>query len=1438
MPIETRRLFECEHLDQMPKLKDLMVFMKKRLTILEMSPEVRKPPLAMPRAFIATEAKAEPRPQFSPQNTCPYCKNMHRIHQCPDFIAMNPHQRHDVITNAKLCLACLGPHMRSQCKSTYSCRTCHDRSHHSLLHMSASPKGENSSSKQPAHSSPASTTVLLGTAAAQVQCSSGYWHTIRLILDPGSMTNFISSSLAQTLNLPLLPTQNLVTGLGHTPVQTSRKCTNLKLCPVNSSHLPMLTINATVIPTISSEIPVKPVPIHIADRFQNLADYSIFHKTSKVDILLGAAHLADILLPGQPIIPGQPSCWPTVFGNVLLGEIPNSEPLQSQQSLFVNSQDDFLCNQLKQFWETEEIPAKKFASPEDLYCEKHFEETHTRNKSGQFIVRLPFKTSPSLIGSTRDTALKQFHSLERKLDKNERLKGMYHANIQDYVNKEQIEVAATPSAIVLPHHAILKESSSSPLRVVFNASQPSTSNQTLNNTMFIGPKLQHDVGDILLLFRMNAVAICGDIRQMYRAVLIHPEDRRYQHIFWRFSQDEPVQEWELKRLTFGFAPASYLAQKCLRTLAVTEKDKYPAACQALFDSCYVDDIVTGAATPQEALELCEELVALLSSGGFELKKFASSSPEVLAHIPPEDQEQSLVLHDTSTIKVLGLRWDPKVDCFRYTITIKPQVTVTKRTLLSHVASIFDINGYLTHLVIFLKILLQKIWITKGDWDDPLPSHLLSEWNDFVHELPCLADLMIPRYISSAEAVQYQLIGFSDASSAAMSAVIYLHTTCSNGSILINLLRAKSKVAPLKTMSIPRLELSAAFLLVKLIKSLDHFIKSLKIESITCFSDSTTTLAWIQTPPYLLKTYAANRVAAIVETIDPSHWRYVPTSLNPADLATRGLLPTQVMSQYEFWFHGPEFLHDDRSTWPASPTLPATDKLPELKPNVVLISQDKPVPAMISLIEKYSSLTKLQHVVAWMFRFISNCRKKEEDRFHDFLSPAELDSAMSACVLATQQYYFAEVMSDLRHDKPILGPLKNLSPFLSSSGSLMVGGRLKNAPLTLSSKHPKLLPAKCHLSKLIVDYLHLYSLHGGARIIQSLLQRQYWIVGARNLIKQRVFACLKCYKLSVTVSPPYMGDLPISRFAQGRCFINTAIDFAGPYLLKTGPRRNSPITKSYMVVFVCMATKAVHLELANSLNLESCLAALDRFIARRGKPSHMYSDQGSNFKASARHLTEVQQYLKIANPHLNQQLSSRGIFWHFNPAGAPNFSGLAEAGVKSAKHHLSRLLNGRPLYQEEITTLLCEVEACLNSRPLGFLSTVPDDRFDYLTPGHFLVGAPLLARPEYDVSDETFTSLCRWKLLTKINQTLWRRWSTEYLHSQIQRLKWHKKTPNLKVGDPVFIVGENVPPRDWLLSRVVKVTHGADGIVRVAQVQGRHGLLTRPASKLCPLPVLH
>lgn len=913
IPLESRRLFEHELLshDRIPTTKDLMSFIKNRLTILEISPSIdsRKP--------VSSDIK--PTLRLSSTNTpmsaiCPVCKKGHRIHQCNQFIDMTSTQRQQAVLSAKLCFACLGPHPRSQCKSTFSCRLCHNRSHHTLLHQPSGTKFESNPKIVGAIASaqlncqPSNTSsVLLGTAFAQVQCASGLWHKVRLFVDPGSMVDFVTSSLVQTLGLEKTHTNGHVTGLGQTPISTLQSTVKFSLAPMGSEPTPLLELNATVIPTITAKMPSSPVPPQLANQFKNLADYSIFQKPSKVDILLGAAHLSEILLAGQAIIPGEPSCWPTIFGNILIGKIPNQCPDSHSTSHFVQSQEE-LNHQLKMFWEVEEATPRCFTDPDEDAVDKHFSSTHQRNEFGQFIVRLPFKDSAlTNLGSTRQIAMRQLQATERKLSRDSHIKQLYHENMRSYIDQDQMEPASNPSPYVLPHHAIVKnDSSSHPVRIVFNASQISDTKKTLNQCMYSGPKLQKDVGDIILQFRLRAVALCCDIRQMYRAIIIHPDDRQFQHIFWRFDSDQPVTEWELKRLTFGFTPASYIAQKCLYVLAASHEDIYPDAADVINKCCYVDDIVCSTNSPDDAMKLCQDLVSLLQSGGFELKKFTSSHHEVLANIPVEDQEPSLAL-DGDTLKVLGLQWDPKKDAFYYNVNIKSSDIITKRLILSNVASIFDVNGYITHLVIFLKILLQKIWISHGNWDDPLSPPLLDAWKNFVQELPLLADLKIPRYISSPHVINYQIVAFADASTAAYAAMVYLRITCDDGSIFINLLRAKSKVAPLKTISVPRLELCAAHLLVKVLTSLESFLVTVNpISNITCFTDSTTVLAWLQTPPHQLKTFVANRVAAITDVAPPSQWRHVPTNHNPADLATRGLLPSHVLDQYDFWFHGPKF----------------------------------------------------------------------------------------------------------------------------------------------------------------------------------------------------------------------------------------------------------------------------------------------------------------------------------------------------------------------------------------------------------------------------------------------------------------------------------------------------------------------------------------------------
>jgi hypothetical protein len=400
---------------------------------------------------------------------------------------------------------------------------------------------------------------------------------------------------------------------------------------------------------------------------------------------------------------------------------------------------------------------------------------------------------------------------------------------------------------------------------------------------------------------------------------------------------------------------------------------------------------------------------------------------------------------------------------------------------------------------------------------------------------------------------------------------------------------------------------------------------------------------------------------------------------------------------------------------------------------------------------------------------------------------------------------------------------------------MVGGRLRSAPLPESSKHPYLIPSNCHFANLLCNHYHIYSLHGGPKLVQSLIQRQYWIPGARSMIRKRIFKCLPCYKFKAKPIQPIMADLPSSRFQQGRCFENVGLDFAGPYLLKESTRRNARLSKCYVALFVCMSVKAIHLELVGSLTTEACLSAIDRFTSRRGLPRNIYSDQGTNFKGTARHLKEVYDLLRASEPHIQNHLTKQEIKWNFNPPLAPNFGGLWEAGVKSMKHHMRRILENNHFTSEEFVTFICRTEAVLNSRPLCPLSNLPEEDINYLSPGHFLIGRPLLSPPEESLSEEPANRLSRWQMINQSSQLFWKRWSNDYLHTLMQRPKWTKCQQNLKIGDIVLLFKINSSPLNWPLGRITQTFPGSDGIVRVVQVRTPYGVFTRPVNKLVSLP---
>jgi len=784
-------------------------------------------------------------------------------------------------------------------------------------------------------------------------------------------------------------------------------------------------------------------------------------------------------------------------------------------------------------------------------------------------------------------------------------------------------------------------------------------------------------------------------------------------------------------------------------------------------------------------------------------------------------------------KILGLLWCPERDVFKYKIEITTlnDLPVTKRNILSQIASLFDPLGLVGPIVIRAKILMQKLWQLQCDWDKPVLIEVQKEWKSYVSSLNYLRELEIPRYLGTETDYEIQIHGFADASLLAYGACLYIRCSSNKNIHVTKLICAKSKIASLKIISLPRLKLCAAVILARLANKVLPKLK-LNIKNKYFWTDSSIILAWITSPSSKWKTIVAHRVSEIQDMTRLNEWNHVSTQDNPADLISRGCGADQITNN-DLWWEGPHWLTDNSKNWLKSKINVNAGIIPEAKEKITLLIE----PVNENLIKNYSSWNKLLRVFSYCLRFIKIRVKRLE-----VIGPIqveELRAAEIAVIKITQSYYWSSEINGLINNSilPNNSKLRNLQPFLEN-GIMRVGGRLKNALyLDQYQRSPILIPQNSTIANLILQNEHEKLMHAGSQAMLANTRLKYWIIGGRNTARHIFHKFIKCFRFRPVIVEPIMGNLPAERLEPCRAFKKCGVDFAGPITIKTSLRKRAAVTKGYICIFVCFSTRAVHIELVSDLTSDAFLNALKRFIGRRGVCSDIYSDNATNFVGANKKLLELKCLFQSAT-HLDKMynaLATEGINWHFIPPRSPHFGGLWEASVKSIKTHLYRVLGESHLTYEELNTILIKIEAVLNSRPLTPLSSDPMDATP-LTPAHFLIGEPTCSVPEPDLSAVPDNHLKRWQRVTRLTQCLWKRWNDEYLSQLQTRKKWlSNKGPNLSVGTLVLIKEDNITPLSWSLGHVVRVQGGAGGVIRVATVLSHGKELKRSVRKLCPLP---
>lgn len=627
-------------------------------------------------------------------------------------------------------------------------------------------------------------------------------------------------------------------------------------------------------------------------------------------------------------------------------------------------------------------------------CEIIFREKHYRDENGRFVVAIPIKPNINSIGSSRQIALKRFFMLEKRLQRDKEFRDQYIKFMREFKSMEHITPIRQNDDINgkmiyhIPHHGIKSDDK---FRVVLDASCKTDKNMSLNDVQLVGERLQRDLKEIIMSFRLHAVALCAEISKMYRQVKIVPEQWDLQRIFWRESPTQPIGEYQINRVIYGMASAAHCAIRAMTEGAKAFESDYPDAVRVINNDFYVDDAITGADSVQNAIKLARDLIFVLNKSGFPLCKWKSNNKQVLKELQG-DSGSVMDLNENPKTSVLGLKWLLQTDEFTYEIrNTRLGERLTKRIVLGKIAQLYDPIGFVSPFITAAKIFMQVLWKEKIDWDTVLTPELSQKWAVIWTNIEMLEAVRVPRYLNLPSQNSIQIHGFCDASIRAYGAVVYVRGLDEHGKMQVRVLSAKSRIAPIKPVSVPRLELAACELLSHLFVVVTRATNWPNAQAFF-WCDSTVVLYWMRKELCQLKMYVANRVQKIRENTDMNNWFHVRSEQNPADLISRGLNAMELVPN-ELWWSGPPWLRKPEDEWPTPLQLTKGElheanteikqtmfvgavHLPKLNDLLIFIKRKNNEIDHVALDNYTNDIQRILRIASYVLRFIKNCKSEK------------------------------------------------------------------------------------------------------------------------------------------------------------------------------------------------------------------------------------------------------------------------------------------------------------------------------------------------------------------------------------------------------------------------------------------------------------------------------
>jgi len=1372
------------------------------------------------------------RKTHDPPRFCKFCATTgHSMIGCNRYVSYESRKKR--CQELKICSRCSSHrHESKDCnkKLDYECNKCKSHGHISAL---CDKSGANIASNFCVNSNDSGRTFLLPFMTVEIGAGKSKTK-VRCLLDTGSQRSYLSTTVMNRLNLTL---QNKTELVVNTFIDNDRRSFHETSVSVNLDNR-----NFSIPFLINNEFDLRLQIEGLNQCHNNICRKHKLHEKVKSDTVIMEGLLGvDVLqclskFNMVPCLGGSAfelSGGLIPFGNVD-GFLSNSQLRSKYKHLNDSEVDSSIVNfvlspqktsfdpigsvvrdsqvedRLDQMFSLESLGISSEGSEYDNDRIKEF-DAGIKFNDGKYSVDLPWTEKipdvPNNFNISKSILYKVVQRLHAEGRYDEYAQILQKQQDEGILEEVELESLRVEDHVFVPHRPVLKEDSlTTKLRIVLNCSLKIGEKPSLNEASYPGIDLVNNLFELLIRVRANKYLVQSDIRSAFLMIGLNSiTDKNRFSILW-LDKNNDLKVFRYKTIVFGLASSPFILQAVIRHHLNKFGDDLCS--QTIKDGLYVDNLFYTGNDPTVLLSMFRDTYDRMVQGGFQLRSWSSNSSEVSEVFESEGVQSPAV---DGCEKLLGYRYSPETDEVRISkFDTTQEKTITKRTILSYVSRIFDPLGFVVPLLVNAKLLIKELWSLKLDWDEPVPDHILKSWNKIKAGLDLIPDLVFKR---NAYCNETSLLIFSDSSKKAYGFVCYAKDVATGR---CEFLFAKSKIAPEKSLSLPTLELLSVYLSVKCLPSILAAMQ-VPISHVTIAVDSQVALSWVLSGNVKAKNIMAkNRVKDIAKLraeIKDQHsldvkFKYIATSDNPADILTRGITFNEYQQKSKLWLQGPACATGNDRGWPTENLgcLSRESKILTLNTKVTEIESILPV-------DRFSSLDKLLRVTANVFKFVALLKKKPK---------SDLDlrnDAKHYWIKQEQTKFFPDEISFLhKPTKCVPNLVNNLNLFLDEKYLLRSRGRLgKSQYHAVEVKDPVLLPKSSFLTTLFVEDFHRRCKHlGVSATLVRIRNSGYWIPKGRMTVKTILSKCIVCQKINnYAFKYPVTNDYIANKVNFIRAFEHTGVDFTSHVYVKFDDK----LKKMYILVYTCINTRALHIEILPDLTCENFLLSFIRFSNRYGSPAKVYSDNASTFLQAMGILAD-----SSSDDVFSEYLVKNNIRHLRIPLYAAWVGSAWERMIKTLKNCLNKTLGRKHIPYFQLLTLLSDIEDCINSRPLTYVES--DMNFSALTPNSFLkptAGCTMSLDAE-DGSEILAPS--RRDLIRAIDyrdtllQEAKERWEEDYLLSLREAGKnrfqqeWENK---IEVGAVVLVSVPNKTRPYWQLGRVLELLPGSDNIVRTVKV---------------------